>query len=186
MGSHKNLVEELMQIRKENLICKLSDGQFYGEEFKGLNDDLRINNAKIRDLSNDLNKIQSRPTTRQLGSLQDIRNVAFSVAEGMVSMGVFSWFILKASMGMGTDTNALMTSIILDACIVGNIANRLCYESKPLSNAVNKLLAHHKEKNINKLIKDNDGIEFIQKMLACNDDVQMCSDEQMCVEDMER
>lgn len=186
MGSHKHLKEEWVKIQKENLICKLSEGEFYGQEFKGLNDEWRINTAKINDLKDDIEKVNKRPKVRHKGSMSELQGLALGVIEGAISWSAFLWFSLKLASGNGVDLKALALSGGLVGWMICNVINKICYENKPLSNAFNDYLVKRKEKKINKINKENQDIEFIQKMLACHDEVDVLSDEHMCIEEIER
>lgn len=155
----------------------------------GFEEKIDINNERIRDLQAKIDKINMRPTQRQLDGIASVKSLLNCVVSGAMSSGAFLYVACKNSLGCNMGASDVKMAEVLALCGVANLINTACYRNKPLTNAINRFSVWKKERKIQRLSEENKTIEYIQKLHKCHSEASndnSCTDEHMCVEEMDR
>lgn len=162
---------------------------FEGEDIGEFEEKIDINNERIRNLQAKIDKINMRPTQRQLDGVASVKSLLNCVVSGVMSSGAFLYVACKNSLGCNMSASDIKMAEALALCGVANLINTACYRNKPLSNAVNRFSVWKKERKIQRLSEENKTIEYVQKLHKCHSSAlseNACTDEHVCAEEMDR
>lgn len=162
---------------------------FENSDINRLEEQIDVNNEIIRNLQSKINKINMRPIQRQLDGISSVKSMLNCVVSGSMSSGAFLYLVCKSALDCNMGTSDVKTAEILALCGVLNLANTVCYRNKLLSNVINRFSIWKKEKKIQRLSEENKTIKYIQKLYGCHSSElkdSVCTNEHMCVEEIER
>lgn len=180
--------EKFFKFSKEGYVNDVATGEIFNARTHSLEENKEKNEAKIKELVEEIGRIKSRPTTREFSKTVSVSNLLTQVGLCSIATGSVLYTACKYLLMREVDKGALSVIGFAGASALITLINAICYNEKPLSNALNNLLVYEKEKKISKLNKENEDIEYMKKLLSCHTYEDMCKseDEHMCVEDMDR
>lgn len=164
-GEHE--LEEWMKIYEEDyLLNKYLGGgsrDFLDNEQFQISRDEKITSAIIKDLQEDIQEIENKPTTRELDDEEALNRTSAHVAMGLgigAAVGV-----TLATNGIVNATPVITMGTSVFTGLLGYLNNK-CYQKKPLSNAINNHVLNKKRHKLEESKKELSQIKHIQEMTS--------------------